>query len=247
MEPCRLSDDRRYFVAPMFLRAGLFHFFGTRHTTSHLPLNPPPRPPLNKGGDSSGGVATFGLRQVHGDRVVRVDDPATFRDDAQGDALTTDRAGVLITVATADCVPILLFDPVRSAISAIHAGWRGTLLGIAKRAVSEMGRHFGSRPGDLMAAIGPAIGPCCFEVGPEVWRGVGPDYRDAVVARGTGEKRMLDLPRLNALQMEEAGLLPARIALCDRCTACAPELFYSYRREGKTGRMVSGILRSGDG
>jgi YfiH family protein/pyridoxal phosphate enzyme (YggS family) len=232
MQSYRLSDDQRYFVAPLLLQAGLFHFFGTRHLDNL------------EGPEGSGGVAC-GLRQVHGDQVIRVDDPATLQGEMQGDALTTHLTGVLITVATADCVPILLFDPVRAAISAVHAGWRGTLLGIVKRTVVEMGRHFGSRPSDLMAAIGPAIGPCCFEVGAEVWRGVSSAHQDTVVARKTDEKAMLDLPRLNAIQMEEVGLLPARIAVCDRCTACSPELFYSYRREGKTGRMISGMLFRG--
>jgi YfiH family protein len=229
MQSYRLSDDRRHLVAPLLLQAGLSHFFGTRHLDNLEGL---------------GGVAC-GLRQVHGDQVIRVDDPATLQGDVQGDALTTDRVGVLITVSTADCVPILLFDPVRRVISAVHAGWRGTLLGIVKRAVSEMGRHFGSAPDDLMAAIGPAIGRCCFEVGPEVWRGVSSAHQDVVVVRKTDEKAMLDLPQLNAIQIEEVGLLPARIAICDRCTACAPELFYSYRREGKTGRMISGIVLEG--
>ncbi len=234
MRSYRFSADKTYLVVPQLEREGLFHFFGTRRLADAAALGFPGR--------------VCGARQVHGDHVCHIDGDAPSPSDAQGyaqgdegDALTTDRADVLITVVTADCVPILLFDPTRKAVSAVHAGWRGTLLGIVKKAVGEMGRHFGSQPRDLIAAIGPSIGRCCCEVGPDVWENVDSAHRDSVVVRKAGEKGMLDLPRLNALQMGEAGLLPAQIALCGFCTVCAPELFHSYRRDGKTGRMISGM------
>ena len=212
-----------YLISPLLAREGLFHFFGARRLADTASLGLP--------------ATAYHLRQVHGDRVCLVD-----RDgEPEGDGLTTNRADMLLTISTADCAPILLFDPVQRAISAIHAGWRGTLLGIVKKGVREMGRHFGSHPPHLIAAIGPAIGRCCYEVGAAVWEQVDPTHRDAAVTRKAGEKAMLDLPRLNALQLEEAGLMPAQISVCDLCTACAPESFYSYRREGKTGRMLSGI------
>jgi YfiH family protein len=159
--------------------------------------------------------------------------------------LITDRSHVLIAVSTADCVPLLLLDPIRKAVAAIHAGWRGTVLNISAKVVREMSLHYGSEPGDLMAGIGPSIGPCCYEVGNDVWQQVERKFvygHEAVLHQRAG-KAILDLARLNHLQLMEAGLRPERIFFSGLCTACFPNLFYSFRRDKtKTRSMMSGIM-----
>jgi len=149
----------------------------------------------------------------------------------QGDALLENTPGSLVAVKTADCVPILLADPRQRAVAAVHAGWRGTAGKIAKRAVEEMGRHFGTRASNLHAALGPAIGVCCYEVGPEVARHFGQ----------TGRAR-IDLTKANRDQLMEMGLCPDRIYSSGLCTMCLPEQFHSYRRDREAaGRMYSFI------
>lgn len=166
------------------------------------------------------------IKQVHGNEVRIVDQPGQ---QCEGDGLITDSAGLLVGIRTADCLPILLVDSVHQVVSAVHAGWRGTVAEIAKRAVQSMHDNFGSDPSQIEAAIGPGIGKCCFEVGPEVAREFGPWESDA--------KTCLDLSRINRLQLATAGV--ERIYETDLCTMCGTG-FYSYRRErDQAGRMLS--------
>ncbi len=227
----------------LLTRPGVFHFFGTKGLTDTTSLFPNLKRPK----------ASITVRQVHGDQICRITDDALHRlseghsPDASmtGDALTTNRPDVLMMVSTADCVPVLLFDPVAGVVAAVHAGWRGTLLNICPKVVREMVSHYGVRPKNLIAGIGPSIGPCCYQVGEDVFGEVIRSYpygREVVVEQGDG-KAMLHLGWLNHLQLEEAGLLPENIAASGRCTFCNPDDFYSYRRDrGKLGGMLSGIM-----
>ncbi|HUK56708.1 MAG TPA: peptidoglycan editing factor PgeF [Nitrospiria bacterium] len=192
------------------------------------------------------GVAS--VRQVHGDSIWVIDSaPSAVSSvpEREADAMITNRAGLAITVRTADCLPILIWDGVRRVVAAVHAGWRGSLKAIASKTVETMGSSFGSRPGDLWVGIGPAIGPCCYEVdGPvldplrerfEYWKQV-------VREKGNG-RAMLDLVGLNVRQLTASGVAPGGIIAAGACTVCHPERFYSYRRDGNaSGGMISGIM-----
>lgn len=189
----------------------LVHGFGTRDA------EPPPR------------VAT--LKQIHSITCV----PAEGRTGVlgQGDALIEDQPGRAVAVKTADCIPVLLADVRRRAVAAVHAGWRGTAGGIAPAAVDAMGRRFGTRPEDLRAVIGPGIGACCYEVGPEV---------AARFGHSNGARARLDLADLNRRQLREAGVAPEHIWVAGLCTRCLAAEFHSFRREGElAGRMYSYI------
>jgi len=147
----------------------------------------------------------------------------------QGDALLEDTPGAVVAVKTADCIPILLADERRRAVAAVHAGWRGTAAGIAARAVQAMGAHFGSRREDLHAAIGPGIGPCCYQVGPEV-----------AAQFGLEGRTYLDLPDINRRQLTEIGIPADRIYVSQLCTMCRAGEFHSFRRDREAaGRLYS--------
>jgi polyphenol oxidase len=147
----------------------------------------------------------------------------------EGDALLEDRPGSVVAIKTADCIPILLADQRQHAVAAIHAGWRGTVARIAAAAVAEMRARFDTRPEDLHAAIGPGIGKCCYEVGPEVAAHFG--------GQGRGH---IDLTDANRQQLEEAGVTPDRIYASNLCTMCRSEEFHSFRRDKEAaGRLYS--------
>lgn len=192
--------------------------------------------------------SVFVMRQVHGDDVIVIrdlPDPSLMRAAVPADGAVTDRPGLVLTVLTADCLPILLADPKRRVVAAVHAGWRGTVAGIARTAVETMTAAFGSDPADVLAALGPSIGRCCYEVGPEVIGAVRSafDFADDHIKTKPGGKGMLDLVGLNRGVLARAGLPPERIRSADLCTNCRDDLFYSYRREGEgTGRMLAGIM-----
>ncbi len=183
----------------------------------------------------------------------------------KGDASFTNSRGILLGVQTADCVPILLVDPKKRAVAAIHAGWRGTLARIAEKTVGEMRMHLGSNPVDILAALGPAIGGCCYEVGTELVTEFTSQFSDAedyFDDPRTGEEpnplqwlnRMppghqppptnvrLDLRKANRSQLLAAGLREQNIFASDLCTACHTDLFFSYRKEGvNSGRLLTAI------
>ena len=182
-------------------------------------------------------------RQVHGAEVRRVGASDRGRFIPGCDALITDEPGVVLLLRFADCVPIFLYDPRRKAIGLAHAGWRGTVAGIAQATVRAMTEAFGSRPGDLVTALGPAIGPCCYEVGPEVVAAVntafGPDngllsHPVSNPYRLTHKRAHFDLWAANERQLRAAGVV--RIEVAGLCTACHTDEFFSYRAEnGRTG------------
>lgn len=153
--------------------------------------------------------------------------------------------GVLLAVHSADCVPLLLADPARAAIAAVHTGWRGTAAGAGIAAVEAMTETFGSRPADLVAAIGPAIGPCCYEVdAPVVERFSHWSWRDRVFTPGRPGRWMMDLWEANRLQLVGAGIPPGAITIAPLCTVHHPALFFSHRRDGRSGRMGALIALS---
>jgi YfiH family protein len=187
------------------------------------------------------------VRQVHGDRFLFVDDPA-FRipDDKplEYDGIITNQPGLAIGVKTADCVPILLVDRVKRVIGVVHAGWRGTALRIAAKAVDCFKRHFAADTRDLVAAVGPAIGRCCYQVDTQVYQAMDTDSRNGCFHACKAEGRwMLDLPALNRLHLIGAGILPEHIDMSGLCTSCCRDLFYSHRGEqGRTGRHLNFLM-----
>jgi len=155
------------------------------------------------------------------------------------DAMITNQKGVMLTILTADCVPILLFDKRLNIVSAIHAGWRGTEQQIVIKTVQKMINEFGSNPSDIIAGVAPSIGRCCYEVDWGVAQHFS-DYQNAFDK--VGDKYMLDLPHINRLQLLEVGLSEENIELSNICTACEVNSYFSYRKEnGCSGRFMSMI------
>jgi len=203
------------------------------------------------------------LKQIHSDVIHLFD--TTPKEVCQGDASLTNHPGLLLAVQTADCVPILLVDPKKRAVAAIHAGWRGTLARIVIKALGQMQMQCKSKPGDLLAAIGPAIGGCSYEVGTEVatqFLSQFPDAPEWFDEFRTGDEPnpvqwlnrmppghqppprnvLLDLRKANRAQLLGAGLRAPNIFVSDLCTACHPDLLFSYRKEGpQSGRLLSVI------
>lgn len=184
--------------------------------------------------DWPGETAT--LKQVHSDVVVTLRGAGcSLVEQGQGDALVTAEPGIPLSIRTADCVPILVVDPEHRVVSAVHAGWRGTQREIARRTIERMAHSYGSRPESLVAAIGPAIGPCCYEVSQDVAE----QFRDYLPEWIGVGKTHLDLVSINRWQLEQAGL-PIQQIEAERwhCTRCNPDLYHSFRRDGDlSGRM----------
>ncbi len=178
--------------------------------------------------------------QVHGDtvRIVRAEDIGWDYETPPpkaADAMITDAKGVVLAVFSADCIPILLYDPVRGVVGAVHAGWRGTALGIAEKTVLAMRETFGCNPADLLAAVGPGISRCCFETGDDVPAAMVSalgDEADPFLIREGGKWRV-DLKGLNACFLRRTGIPAERVEASELCTACRPDLFWSHRRLGE--------------
>lgn len=188
----------------------------------------------------AGGWAHVETAQVHGDVVAVVG----RADDGQvipgADGLATAEPGVVLAVHAADCVPVLLADPRARVVAAVHAGWRGIAAGVAVQAVLVLADRFGSRPEDLRAALGPAILACHYEVDEPVvarlrrW----PWWEDVLTPSRPGHWRM-DLHGAVRRQLVDAGVPPAQVETLAWCTYEHPDLFYSYRRDGTTGRQAA--------
>ena len=203
-----------------------------------------------------------GLSQIHSDAVHLFEKAPDS--PYRGDASMTHRPGLLLAVQTADCVPILLVDPRERAVAAVHAGWRGTLQRIVAKAIGKMQMQFGTKPPDMLAAIGPSIGGCCYEVGTEVaaeFRSQFSNASDWFDELRTGDEPnplqwlnmappghqpppknvLLELRKATRAQLLEAGVLARNIFVSGLCTACRRDLFFSYRKERSTGRLLSVI------
>jgi len=208
-----------YRVRPLEVFEWLVHGFGTRWSASL--------------GDCHN-LAT--LHQIHSDTVV--DAGGRTGCLGEGDALLTNTPGSLVAVKTADCIPLLIVDPVHRAVAAVHAGWRGSARKIAGRVIERMQKRFSTCPSDLHVAIGPGIGKCCYEVGPEV----ASEFvaYDADLCRPT-QPIHLDLSEINRLQLAASGVAPSRIYVIGICTLCDRD-FHSFRRDKQdAGRMLSVI------
>ena len=190
-------------------------------------------------------------KQVHGHHVrvlSRMDRGRGARDYGGAleatDALVTDLPGVCPLVLVADCVPVLLYDPGKRVIAAIHAGWRGTLARIAERTVRTMVQLFGSAPEEILAGIGPSIGPCCFQVGAEVIAQAESTLgrKSGCIWRESSTGGRIDLWKANRGQLLAAGLIARHVEVAGICTAHHSDDFFSYRKEGEgTGRFGAGI------
>jgi len=193
-------------------------------------------------------------RQVHGAGVAIVragDDPAAIS-RMEADALITNAPGVTLGVFVADCIPAVIVDSRSGAVAAAHAGWRGTVAGVLPAAARTMAAEFGARPGDLRVALGPAIGPCCFEVGAEVVEAFQAALGAAaagVVApspRGVAGKWHVDLKAANVLLLERAGVPREAVDAGPECTCHDGARFYSYRRDrDRTGQQMGIVARVG--
>jgi YfiH family protein len=191
------------------------------------------------------------LRQIHSNRVHIIGDLAGEWNRPEGDALITGLQGVTLAVQTADCIPILLADPVKKVIAAVHSGWRGTLSRVLSETVRAMQNAFGTRPADLLVALGPGIQACCFQVGPEVAQLFFREYQDGgliVPMHEIPDKYLLDMERALEIQCVEAGIDPENCYSSGACTRCNADEFFSYRAEGaRTGRMMAVICKSAAG
>jgi YfiH family protein len=174
--------------------------------------------------------------QVHGTTVRRVVGPGDY---PETDALITSERGLFLCISVADCVPILLFDPLHNAVGAVHAGWRGTASAILVAAVEAMHAEFGTLPAGLIASIGPSASACCYTVGADVASRFPTSF-----VREEGGESFVDLKGVNRGLLLEAGLLPGNVELSPYCTISDSSLFHSYRRDGaKSGRMMGVIGR----
>jgi polyphenol oxidase len=203
------ADDGVFRAKPLNELPWLKHGFGTRRSANWPPSN---------------GLAF--AKQIHSDRVLRVESEGS---QGEGDALISNRPGLALTIRTADCLPILMADPKNHAVAAIHAGWRGVVSKIAPKAVDAMTQEFGTRPSHLVVAIGPGIGHCCFEVGPEV-----------AAQFGASGRTKVDLVSTVCGQLGLNGVSRRQISVSGMCTYCDSQLFESYRRDREAaGRMVA--------
>jgi YfiH family protein len=189
------------------------------------------------------------IKQVHGHIVHVVDSatPGSTPEPPEADAIASNQSGALLAVQVADCVPLLMADRRRGVAAAVHAGWRGTAKGVAREAVEALCREFDVKPSDLVAAIGPSIGPCCYQVGPEL--------RDAFRANGASEDRLarwfslpggswrLDLWLANVDQLTAAGIPERQIYVARLCTQSHSDLFDSYRAQGPDAGRMAALIR----
>lgn len=187
--------------------------------------------------------------QVHKDnvRIVTQEDMGKglirSSDIHEVDALITNVRGIGLVTIYADCVPIFLFDPVHKVIALAHAGWRGTVLKISSKVLKSMVKNFDTSPEQCLAAIGPSIGQCCYEVDEPVIQRFEEKFHmieSFILRKEENDRYMLDLWKANQIVLEEAGILKQNIAMSNICTACNPEMFFSHRmQDGVAGRMAA--------
>ncbi len=252
--PFYQEGEIKYFQFESLDHPGLSHAIFTRHGG----LSPAPWHSLNLGasvGDNLDRVRqnrekalgvlgidpayVYDVYQVHSDRVIYTDTPLAMNEQhIKADALITNTPGVALMMRFADCVPILLYDPLNHAIGIAHAGWMGTVDKIAAKTVAQMKRYFGSQHEHMLAAIGPSIGPDHYQVGSDVLDKVNKNFgqrADELILTRNG-KSYLDLWKANQSVLEEVGL--AQVEIAGICTSCNLEDWYSHRGEhGKTGRF----------
>ncbi len=253
---------------PYYSFASLDRFPGLRHAvlTRHGGVSPAPWHSLNLGwtvGDDPARVeanyqrwtAALGLQrdhltttwQVHGNRILTVDAESRGGSMGKADGLITCIPGIPLVQRYADCTPILAYDPDQHACGIAHAGWQGTVARTAASLIQAMQTAFGSDPAHMVAAVGPAIGPCCYEVGPEVVAAIQASQNDpaSLLIPTRPDHARLDLWQANARQLQEAGV--GEVVVAGLCTACHNDIFFSHRGDqGRSGRFAAFIMLAGD-
>jgi polyphenol oxidase len=175
------------------------------------------------------------MNQVHGERIALVE---TGGEHPATDAIVTRTPGLALAVRTADCVPILCYVPAHNVVAGIHAGWKGSALGIAGKTIAFLGDVFNVEPVDVFCYIGPGARSCCYEVDPDI----AAQFDPSVVVEREGRKPRIDLPAANALDLQRRGVPEANIEMENICTVCHPALLHSHRRDGaRAGRMLAVI------
>ncbi|KPU28309.1 polyphenol oxidase [Caloranaerobacter sp. TR13] len=257
-------NDVHYYIIENFEKTGLVkHLFTTRKGG----VSPEPYYSLNLGiktGDEVDNIKKNFLKvfeiidtckknvvfsnQVHGTNIQIVDDEIfTNKINKKGftygvDGLITNIKNITLVTFYADCVPIFFLDKGKQVVGLAHAGWRGTVKGIACKMIDVLIEKFNSQLEDILVGIGPSIGQCCFEVGEEVFREFEKVYPDIIdnITQKNSDKYYIDLWETNRLILEKKGILPSNITISGLCTSCNTELFFSYRKEnGRTGRMAA--------
>jgi hypothetical protein len=254
------QEQLSYLIVSEFEKRGTLAVFTTRHGG----VSEGPYKSLNLGlhtGDASQIVATnrrllyaalgiresrvFTLNQVHSDRVVVIwdEDDLQQKKGSAADAAITHLEDVVLVCFFADCQGIYVFDPVNRVIALAHAGWRGTVARIAEKCLQMMNRNYGSRPGDCLAALSPAAGICCYEVGDDVCSAIKkafPGEWKRLLARNGNGRLHFGITQANLLVLQEAGVLRNNIIDGGLCTICRQDLFFSHRGSGgTTGRMAA--------
>ena len=250
----KLKNNLPYFEVPEITNLGwVRHAFLTRQGGMSLS----PYDSLNlsdKNGDSEEFVSqnkklivkSFGfdskrlilLDQMQQDQILLLKEPIiTLPSPLQYDALITNSPNTYLGILTADCLPIFVIDHKKKSIAAVHAGRQGTALDITTKVLKKMKEEFGCSSKDLFIAIGPSIGPCCYEIDEKVFH---PKWAPFSTLRGE-ERWMVDLAQINTAQIKKEGIKEEQIYWSNLCTHCHNDLFFSYRREGRTGRQLSFI------
>jgi YfiH family protein len=253
----KIKNNLPYFEIPELAKLGwVRHVFLTRRGG----VSPPPYDSLNlsdKNGDRKESVSmnenliakTFGfdlnrliiLDQMQQDQILLLNGPVmTLPSPLEYDALITNSPNRYLGIQTADCLPIFIVDQKRKVIAAVHAGREGTALHITAKVIEKLKQEFGCSSEDLLIAIGPSIGSCCYEIDEKVFHS---GWKPFSVSKEDG-KWMVDLARINIAQMKEKGIKEEQISWINLCTNCHSDLFFSYRKERRTGRQLSfiGIL-----
>ena len=250
----RTRNGLSYFDIPGWENIGwLKHAFLTRQGGVSLP----PYHTLNWSGNNGDleedvqenrkrTAGTFGLdparflflNQVHGDGILVLKHPAVgLPSSLEYDAVITDAPGIFAGILTADCLPVLVVDGTRRVVAAVHAGRQGTGLHVLPKVVRKMRTAFESSPEDILVSFGPGIGPCCYEIDEKVFR---TEWEPFSLSREK-KKWRIDLTAINLSLLQEEGVGESQISRINLCTCCHADLFYSYRRDGRTGRQFSFI------
>lgn len=198
----------------------------------------------------------FFLDQEHGDKILTVENTGATIDDRHFDAAISNSYEIPLVVITADCLPLLMYDPQRKAVGAVHAGWKGTASGIAEKTIKKMHDRFGCAASDIIVAMGPCIGACCYEVDGIVFNGFSQrgdpgieewNHSSKPVSKGEDKRWSFNIANANSLQLMRSGIKKENISLSPYCTCCRGDLFFSYRREGiKSGRQGAVIMMRED-
>jgi YfiH family protein len=178
------------------------------------------------------------LDQMHQDKILLLREPVTtLSSPLEYDALITNRPKAFLGILTADCLPIFVVDSKKKVAAAVHAGRQGTTLYITAKVLRKMEEEFGCSSKDLVITLGPSIGPCCYEIDEKVFQA---EWEAFSTSKGTG-KWMVDLAQVNIAQIKREGIKEEQISSINLCTHCHSDLFFSYRKEGRTGRQLSFI------